>query len=376
MCNNRLMTYNWQKNDWPDFRYDLTTIQDQLDQFEQRASLTSGQFNALNERTRHEAIINMMVTEAVKTSAIEGEYISRADVMSSIRNQLGMNIEPQQVKDQRAKGVARLMLTVRNTFEDNLDEASLFSCHRMLLETNTRITIGAWRTHAEPMQVISGAHYGEPTIHFEAPPSSRVPAEMNRFVQWFNSCAPKQTNAIASPLLRSAIAHLYFESIHPFEDGNGRLGRAISEKALAQGFGHPILLSLSNAIEANKKAYYSALEQAQKSNEITQWISYFASMALEAQQDAEALIDFIIKKAAFFDQYQQHLDAHHLKVINRMLQEGPKGFEGGMSAKKYSAITGVSKATATRHLQYLMGIKALKQEGQGRGTRYHLNLSS
>lgn len=172
---------------------------------------------------------------------------------------------------------------------------------------------------------------------------------MERYIVWFNGAV----STIPSPLVRSAVAHLYFESIHPFEDGNGRIGRALSEKVLSQGLSRPVLLSLSKAIETHKKSYYDALESAQKSNEITAWITYFVHMALDAQTDADALIDFILKKARFHERYHSKLDAHQLKAINRMLDEGPKGFEGGMSAKKYTAITGVSKATATRHLQQL-----------------------
>ena len=167
---------------------------------------------------------------------------------------------------------------------------------------------------------------------------------------------------------------MYFESIHPFEDGNGRIGRALSEKALSQGLSYPTLLSLSQAIEKNKKAYYNALESAQKSSEITPWIRYFVEMALSAQQETEALIDFTLKKAQFFDQYRDRLDDLQLKAVNRMLEEGTKGFEGGMSAKKYSAITNASKATATRHLKYLKEIGAFTQQGSGPATRYHLKL--
>ena len=363
------MRYNWQQKDWPEFRYDLSALEEDLARFQQQTDSTGKAFHVLPEKTRHETILDMMVTEAVKTSEIEGEYISRQDVMSSIRNQLGLNLEPERVHDQRAKGAAQLMLTVRNTFEDELTESALFSWHRLLLENTTQVTIGSWRTHEDPMQVVSGITH-KPTIHFEAPPSKDVPDEMGRYIAWFNGA----TSAIVSPLVRSAIAHLYFESIHPFEDGNGRIGRALSEKVLSQGLGRPVLLSLSKAIETHKKSYYDALESAQKSNEITAWITYFVHMALAAQVAAEALIDFILKKTRFHDRYRNQLDKHQLKVINRILDEGPKGFEGGMSAKKYSSITGVSKATATRHLQQLKELGAFIQQGSGRTTRYYVNL--
>lgn len=369
MCHNRLMKYNWQQKNWPNFAYDLSGLEESLADFEARTDQISRMFRTLPEKTRHETILDMMVTEAVKTSEIEGEFISREDVMSSIRNQLGLNLELQHVKDQRAKGIAKLMLAVRNTFEDALSDAMLFGWHRMLMEGNSRILMGAWRTHEEAMQVVSGMHH-KPTIHFEAPPSDQVPHEMQGYIAWFNNSAQDMSSA----LVRSAVAHLYFESIHPFEDGNGRIGRALSEKALSQGLGRPVLLSLSKAIEAHKKAYYNALESAQKSNDITQWIKYFVHMTLEAQKDAEMLIDFILSKTRFYDRYHDQLDVHQLKVVNRMLEEGPVGFEGGMSAKKYIAIAGVSKATATRHLQHLKDIGVLTQNGSARATRYALNL--
>jgi Fic family protein len=363
------MRYNWQQVDWPAFRYNLNGIEEDLAQFQQQTELTGKAFNVLPEKTRHEAIMELVVTEAIKTSEIEGEYISRQDVISSIRNHLGLNLEPEGVHDQRAKGAAQLMLVVRNTFDEALSVNMLFHWHRTLLASSRHIITGAWRSHVEPMRVISGG-VDEPTIHFEAPPSARVPQEMARYIAWYNDSAC----TLDSPVVRSAIAHLYFESIHPFEDGNGRIGRALSEKVLSQGLGRPALLSLSKAIETHKKSYYRALESAQRSNEITDWISYFVRMALDAQADADRLIDFILKKARFYDRYHNQLDKNQLKVINRMLAEGPKGFQGGMSAKKYSVITGVSKATATRHLQQLAEIGALNKQGAGRSTRYFVYL--
>lgn len=174
--------------------------------------------------------------------------------------------------------------------------------------------------------------------------------------------------------MRSAIAHIYFETIHPFEDGNGRIERAIAEKALYQTVGRPVLLSLSQTIEADKKSYYSALEQAQKSNDLTPWITYFVSITLDAQEKAKKLIEFILKKANFFDRYKPLLNDRQLKVVKKMLEAGPEGFEGGISAKKYPSITNTSKATATRDLQDLLKSEVLQSTGGGRSTHYYLNL--
>ena len=214
------------------------------------------------------------------------------------------------------------------------------------------------------MQVVSGL-VGKTKVHFEVPPSPRVPNEMNAFIRWFNSTGPGGKQAIKLAAVRAAIAHLYFESIHPFEDGNGRIGRALSEKALSQGLGYPALLSLSKSIEANRKKYYDALKAAQRANEISDWIAYFVHTVLEAQTDAENQIDFVLKKTKFFDHFASQLDERQTKVIRRMLEEGPQGFAGGMNATKYIGITGVSKATATRDLQHLQDIGILRRVGSG-----------
>lgn len=223
------------------------------------------------------------------------------------------------------------------------------------------------------MQVVSGP-IGKIKIHFEAPPSKQVPDEMATFIHWFNSTAPGGRQEIKLAVVRSAIVHLYFESIHPFEDGNGRIGRALSEKALSQGLGYPALLSLSRTVEANKNKYYDALKHAQRSNEISDWITYFVDTVLEAQTDSERQIDFVLKKTKFFDSYATQLAERQIKVIRRILEEGPLGFVGGMNAKKYIGITGVSKATATRDLQHLEDLGILCRIGAGRSTRYELVL--
>ena len=367
------MKYNWQRTDWPEFKYDVTQIQGILFTFAEKAGHASGMLKSLPDSTQTEAIIDLMVSEAIKTSEIEGQHLSRSDVMSSIRHNLGLSTDKQQIADECARGAADLMVDVRNTYREPLSEKKLFDWQKMILPGARRVSVGAWRTHAEPMQIISGP-VGNWTVHFEAPPSERVPAEMVRFINWFNKTTPGEKEDVRNPILRSAIAHLYFESIHPFEDGNGRIGRAISEKALSQGLGRPVLLSLSEAIEGHRKAYYQALKTAQRSNEVTEWIMYFSKTVLEAQSMAEKSIDFVLKKTKFFDQFNEQLNKRQMKVIRRMLDEGPKGFEGGMSAKKYIAITRASKATATRDLHYLSEIGALMQTGGGRSIRYHLSL--
>ena len=319
------------------------------------------------------AIIDTMIAEAMKTSEIEGEYLSRKDVASSIRNKLGLNKPADTIKDKMAKGAGELMVDIRNTYTAPLAKETLFAWHIMLFGKSNKINTGAWRTHKQPMQVVAGA-IGKEKIHFEAPPSSRVAKEMKQFIQWFNNTSPEGAEPIKYAPVRAAIAHLYFESIHPFEDGNGRIGRAISEKALSQTVGRPLLLSLSRTIEADKNLYYKTLQEAQTSNEISNWIKYFVQLCVEAQKQSYQLIDFIVKKSQFFDRFKHLLNDRQLKVITRMFDAGPEGFNGGMNAKKYISITRASKATATRDLQYLSEQGVLIAKGGGRSTYYVLNM--
>lgn len=369
-----LMLYNWQFPEWPQFNYQIDKIADiQLD-FGSKSGQLSGALEGLNHDEKIKAVIDLMVSEAIKTSAIEGEFLSRQEVMSSIKKNLGVgDTSDMQVRDQRVKGIAKLMVRIRDKYQKPLSEVELYEWHKLLMMGNKKLKIGQWRNDESPMQVISGS-IGKEVIHFEAPPSKQLPMEMKQFIVWFNSTAPKQTNAIVNPLIRSAITHLYFETIHPFEDGNGRIGRALSEKALSQGLGHPVLFSLSSAIESNKDRYYKALKKAQRSSDVTQWIQYFQNTIMEAQNMAKIQIDFSLAKTKFFDHYQNQLNNRQQKVIHRMLEEGTKGFEGGMSAKKYVAIAKTTKATATRDLQSLTDLGVFTSTGGGRSVTYTLNL--
>ncbi len=367
------MQYNWQQPDWLDFKYDITNVLDLLVSFAEETGHINGILKTLPENTQLETAINLMVAEAMKTSEIEGEHLSRKDVASSIRNKLGLNKNPDVVKDKMSQGAGELMVDVRETFAEPLTTEKLFAWHSMLFGNNKKINTGTWRKHKQPMQVVSGV-IGKEKIHFEAPPSPLVSKEMKQFIRWFNETSPKGSQPIKNAPVRAAIAHLYFESIHPFEDGNGRIGRAIAEKALSQTVGRPLLLSLSRTIEADKNRYYKALELAQKSNQITKWIQYFVQLCLDAQKQTYEWIDFILKKVQLFDRYKSLMNDRHLKVINKMFDAGPEGFEGGMNARKYTSITKTSKATATRDLQYLFEHNILIAKGGGRSTHYTLNM--
>ncbi len=363
------MTYNWQQKDWPKFKYDISKLEDLLFQFSERIGHLKGVLNALPETYQTQTMIEVLVTEAIKTSEIEGEFLSRNDVVSSIKNNLGLGRV--MVKDKNAEGMANLVTVVRSHFQDSLNKRVLFDWHRMIFSINSNISVGAWRSHIAPMQVVSG-RYGNEQIHFEAPPSKEVEKEMDRFIQWFNDTAPGAVNEIKHAPIRCAIAHLYFESIHPFEDGNGRVGRAIAEKALLQSVQYPLLLSLSSVIESNKKEYYDALKLGQKSNEITDWIFSFIHTIINAIDNSTALIDFTLQKVKLFDLFKDKLNSRQVKVLNRMLDEGLKGFEGGMTAKKYMKIAKTSKASATRDIQKLNDLGVFKSKGGGRSISYEI----
>ncbi|MFK5923887.1 MAG: Fic family protein [Verrucomicrobiota bacterium] len=363
------MLYNWQQADWPVFSFELGGLQEALMLFADKAGQVNGMLKGLPESICQDAVIDVMLAEAIKTSQIEGEYLSRSDVVSSLRNQLGLNVPVEPVRDLAARGIAELMMDVRGSWQEKLSKESLFYWHSMIMKGSTGVLVGQWRELGDPMQVVSG-RAGRSKVHFEAPPACQVAKEMDSFLKWFNDSASE----IKQAPVRAALAHLYFESIHPFEDGNGRVGRAIAEKALSQGLGRPVLLSLSRTIEANRNDYYEALETAQKSNRVTDWVRYFVHLVSRAQVAAEEQVEFVLCKTKFFDRHQDNLNDRQLKVVRRMLKEGADGFKGGMNARKYLAITKISKATATRDLIELVELGVLVSIGGGRSTRYQLDL--
>lgn len=367
------MAYNWQLSTWPEFVYEVEDIQPIILAFAEETGEVSGVIQALSDDLKQESWLQLMLSEAIKTSEIEGELISRVDVMSSIRNQLGLNDKLIPIKDRRAGNIAQMLLEVRKSFAEPLSVYMIQSWHSLLMDDVHHVNAGEWRKGSAPMQIVSGA-YGHEVVHFEAPPSAKVPDEMVQFVDWYNTSVFPLKGDTAEAVFKSALAHLYFESIHPFEDGNGRIGRAIAEKALSQSLGRPVMLGLSKIIEKNKRAYYAAWKEAQQTLKVTNWINYFGAVILEAQRDAKAMFQFTLKKAQFFDRYKNQLNERQLKAIHKMLEKGWEGFEGGMTTKKYIAITKTSKATATRDLQQLQEIRALLPEGAGRSVHYHLNL--
>lgn len=366
------MTWNWQQPDWPDFSWIKARFIKAEALFLVESGEFAGMFKHLGREDHDLVTVEAMSTEAVTTSEIEGETLNRDSVQSSIRRQLGLSTDRRKAGPAE-QAIAEVMVDLYRTFDEPLSADTLFKWYRLLMSGRTDIgDPGHYRTHTEPMQVVSGAIHA-PKIHFEAPPSADVPGEMSRFVDWFQRTAPGGSEPLPS-LTRAAIAHLYFVSIHPFEDGNGRIGRAIAEKALAQTIGRPTLAALAATILAKRKGYYDALEANNKFNEITEWIAWFAATAIEAQRRAIASVDFLIDKTRLLDRINPVINERQRKALLRMLQEGPEGFKGGLTAGKYTSITGASPATATRDLADLVTKSALVRAGERRHAYYALTI--
>ena len=364
------MRWNWQQPDWPKFTWQKPRLARAEQQFLVGAGTLVGAVKHLNGDEREQITIEAISSEAVTTSEIEGEILDRASVQSSIRRQFGLQTDNRRVGPAE-QGIAEMMVDLYRSFSSPLSNEMLFAWHRMLVSGRRDLKdVGRYRTGGDPMQVISGAIY-EPKVHFEAPPSSRMKSEVHRFIAWFNRTGPGGPEPLPA-LTRAGIAHLYFESVHPFEDGNGRIGRALAEKSLAQSLGQPTLIALAATILAKRKSYYEALEAANKQNEITAWLAWFAGVAIEAQHRTTALVEFLIDKAKLLDRLRGQLNQRQEKVLLRMLREGPDGFVGGLSAGKYATIAEASPATATRDLVELVALGALLRTGERKHTRYQL----
>jgi Fic family protein len=367
------MTWNWEQPGWSGFTFNAA----ELEAFEARFLLHSGEFNGafrhVGENDRDTLRIELLSDEALKTSEIEGEILNRDSVQSSLRHQFGIG-DAQPGASAAERGIAQMMVDLYRTFAEPLTDQMMFGWHNMLLGADESIqVIGGYRTHARPMQVVSGP-IAKRKVHFEAPPSDRMTQEMTAFVGWFNETAREGKRQLPA-LTRAGMAHLYFVSIHPFEDGNGRVGRALAEKSLAQSLGQPTLIALAYTIQRKRKTYYEALERSNKSTDITDWLKYFAETILEAQDNTIQRVDFYIAKAKFYQRLGGRLNDRQEKAIARMFREGIDGFKGGLSAEKYIGLTQAARATATRDLQDLVTKGALTKTGELRHTRYHLNIA-
>jgi Fic family protein len=366
------MPWNWQLSDWPKFTYDSAALEVLERQFLLRSGELFGVFKRVGPDDQDTLKIELIGDEALKTSAIEGEILDRDSVQSSLRHQFGLGPDDRRVPPAE-RGIAEMLASVYMSFEAPLTHDAICAWHRMLMRGDRRRqAIGTYRSHPEPMQIVSGS-IGDPQIHFEAPPSFQMQAEMDAFIRWFNATAPSGKEPLPA-LARAGIAHLYFVSIHPFEDGNGRIARALAEKSLAQNLGQPTLIALAYTIERSRKAYYAALERNNRALEITDWLDYFGNTVIDAQRNTIRCVDFSIAKAKLYERLRGKLNPRQDKALARMFREGIDGFKGGLSAENYISIAKTSRATATRDLQALVAMGALTRSGELRHTRYQLNV--
>lgn len=365
------MKWNWQQKEWPNFSYDKKALEGLEEQFLKNAGEHLGALKHISHDDKELLKVELLSEEALKTSEIEGEFLDRDSLQSSICHQFGLKTDNRKVPPAE-QGIAAMMVDLYKTFDTSLSHEYLWQWHEMLINGQQNIVIGKYRNSEDPMRVVSGVIY-DPTVHFEAPPANILQNEMKAFISWFNATS-KQGGSPLPALTRAAIAHLYFVCIHPFEDGNGRISRAIAEKSLAQNLNQPTLISLAYTIERDKKSYYSALESNNKEIEITNWILYFAKTVLTAQDNTRKRIEFIIEKTKLYDKIKGSLNSRQEKVIERMFREGIDGFKGGLSAENYNKIAPVPRSTVTRDLNDLVDKGALIKIGQLKHTRYYLNI--
>jgi Fic family protein len=366
--------WNWQQDDWPRFRFDNSALGEREAKFLLHGGLLLGAFLHIRDDDKSALTVDLISNEALKTSEIEGEYLNRESVQSSIRRNFGLDTDARSIPPAE-QGIADMMMDLYRSFVEPLNHETMFRWHAMLTAGRRDLkNIGAYRTDNAPMQIISGP-IGDPMIHFEAPPSAAMEKEMEGFVNWFNDTAPHGNTALPA-LTRAGIAHLYFLTIHPFEDGNGRIARALAEKALSQVLGQPTLIALSQTMQKNKKSYYEALHRSSQENEITAWLGYFAETVLQAQDTTQRMIDFLIQKTKLYDRVKSQLNERQEKALARIFREGLEGFKGGLSAENYISITGAARATATRDLQGLVDKGVLIRTGALKSTRYHLNIDT
>lgn len=362
------MKWNWQLAGWPKFIYDPSLLKDLDKKFLQGVGGAFAVLKHLEESEKRPFIVEMLCIEGITSSEIEGEILERDSLQSSIQRHFGFSEDNKKIPF-REQGVGNLICNVYDTYNQKLSHEMLYEWHKFLMSQNSRISdIGKYRTHTEPMQIISGRSDRQ-TVFFEAPPSRDLKHEMDRFIQWFND-----SRNDAPILARAAIAHLYFESIHPFEDGNGRIGRALVEKSLSQSLNQPTLIAVSQMITKRKKEYYSALAECNNTLHVDKWVNFFSEIIVQAQADSFNLINFLMSKSKLMTRLRGEINERQEKVLLRMFAEGLKGFSGGLSAENYIAITKTSRATATRDLVDLVEKGALNRTGELRHTRYWLNI--
>ncbi len=365
------MLWNWQHQHWPHFSWDAAKLASAEISFAENVGISIGTTQHLDAASREALTIEIMSGDACDSSAIEGEILDRDSVQSSISRQLGLGARRH--ANPAEAGIAEMMVNLCQSLASPLEHETMFAWHRMVMSGRRDLAdIGRYRSHDDPTQIVSGPSHRQ-RVHFEAPPSARIAEEMDRFLAWFLETMPGGATPLPA-VTRAGIAHIWFESLHPFEDGNGRIGRAIVEKALAQGLATPTLTAVAGTLLKHRKAYYQALETASRGLEITGWLSWFANIVAEAQQRSLDWITFILQKARLLARAQGHLNTRQEKALLRMFEAGPEGFTGGLSAKNYRSITGALSATATRDLAGMVTIGVLQRTGERKAARYSLRL--
>ena len=367
----------WQQADWPQFHWDHRRVAGPLRQATLLLGVLLGKTGAPPDELQP---LDTLLANILSSSAIEGEQLNVHSVRSSLARRLGVDEEkPYPVTDQ-SEGVALIMLDAIEQARQPLSLERLCQWHVWLFPAPESLlvsrpqSIGCLRGDAT-MQVVSGRE-DRPHVHFEAPGRDILDAEVERFINWFNN---SQNDPTLDPLIRAALVHLWFVTLHPFDDGNGRITRALTDMALAQADEHSIrLYAMSVSLLKHRKQYYDILEATQRGElDVTAWLLWFLDTLQETFQQSLDQIDRLLAKTRFWRQYQSAgLSSEQIKVINRLLDGGDKGFEDGISASQYQKVAQVSKATATRHLTELLTLGCIeKLPGGGRSTRYRISYS-
>ena len=368
----------WQQLDWPHLRWDDRALAPLLRSCQHAYGQLLGMAGAVAGDARAEEALDTLLSNIVTSSAIEGEVLDVASVRSSLARHLGLAELAPRRSSARSEGLAELMLDATGRADSVLDLPRLLQWHRWLFAAQddvvpVRMRIGALRGNA-PMQVVSG-RMDRPTVHVQAPPREGLEDQLDAFLAWFER---SRRDTGLDPLLRAGVAHLWFITLHPFDDGNGRLTRALTDLALAQAQPQAIRFhALSASILADRSGYYRHLETSQKgSSDITTWLQWFLHTLHVSLVQALHNIDRVLAKARFWQLHRdQSLLAEQIKVLNRLLDGGPRGFDQGISASQYQTVAKVSKATATRHLADLLGRGLIRRlPAGGRSTRYAIKL--
>ena len=364
--------YIWQQKEWPRFTWDSGTLLSHLGECRLRQGKLLSKLETLGLNLDREAQADILVEETLKTAAIENEQLDVRSVRSSVARRLGLPSAGMPF-DRRIDDLVSVLLDATQNCDQPLTRDRLWGWQAALFPSGYsgmhKIKVGGWRDSTEPMRVISGP-IGREKIHYEAPPSDTLDREMEEFLNWF-----AESRGNLEGIVRAGLSHLWFVTIHPFDDGNGRLARAITDMAMAQDDNQQArYYSLSSRIMADRESYYEILEKTQKGTcDVTGWLVWFLKCFSRAMEHSEEIMNGAWSKAQFWQQYGQFkLSERQKKVVNRLLDAGPEGFEGGMTTQKYASMTHCSRATAFRELDQLSEIGVLHRVGQGRAVRYHI----